>query len=64
MMKSFLTIAAIISMASGWFYYIYVCIIAKSYALLIAGFFVPVISAPIGLWSLLFGAPKWLTGWY
>ncbi len=52
----------IILMAIGWFYYIYICVVTKSVGFLIAGFFVPIISAPIGLWSLLFGAPSWLTG--
>ena len=47
-------------MSIGWFYYIYLCVVIKSYAWLIAGIFVPIVSAPVGLYALFFGAPGWL----
>jgi len=50
----------IASLSVGWFYYIYLCIALKAYAWLIAGIFVPIVSAPVGLYALLFGAPGWL----
>lgn len=59
-MGNVLSFLAIVSMSGGWFYFLYICVVFQSYGFLIAGFFVPFIAGPIGLWSFLFGAPQWL----
>jgi hypothetical protein len=55
-----------ISLFAGWCYWMWMAIKLSSFGMFFVGLFplFQIVSAPVGLWSLLFGPPSWLINFF